>query len=192
MGSLPLLRMELLSKAIIGYKDILAECLLVWFLFYLILFQHLLLKGSKPSLLLLQGRYWHAPEHSLHPLSWLSMDWICWDRLASPFQVDPRLLMKLYHISHPEHIIKQVGAKLCPGGGGWFHLGLPFWAVCSNSVFIQEILHAGTLGHCHSCNQKCVCSQMSCWFLLSILFLLRILEGRVKVYSCMKKSTSHP
>lgn len=22
--------------------------------------------------------------------------------------------------------------------------------------FIQEILHAGTLGHCHSCNQKCV------------------------------------
>lgn len=97
------------------------------------------------------------------------------------------------YFSPQEHIIKQVGAKLCPGGGGWFHLGLPFWAVCSNSVLSKKSCMLGLLGTVTVVIKSVFCSQMSCWFLLSILFLLRILEGKSeKCDSCMKKSTSHP
>lgn len=76
-----------------------------------------------------------------------------------------------------EHMIKQVGAKLCPGGGGWFHFGLPFWAVCSNSVLSKKSCMLGLLGTVTVIIRSVFSSQMSCWFLLSILFLLRILGG---------------
>lgn len=71
MGSLPLLRMELLSKAIIGYKDILAECCLYDFLFYLILFSTSLAQGQQ-TFSFYRGRYWHH----LNTLFTLFLGWV--------------------------------------------------------------------------------------------------------------------
>ena len=99
LGYLPLLRMELLSKAIIDIEIFLQTIACMSFVVSPQVSTYLD-RGPQIQPSPSTGKV-HALEHYLHPLSWLGMDWICWDRLASPFQVDPRHLMKFYHISPP-------------------------------------------------------------------------------------------